>query len=74
MWGTVLVFSLLVIIHEQLWGPYPTKSIKWFIIAYGGYLLVPLLVIVRVIKTPLFPNKENNRSKTAVAKKHEKKQ
>ena len=49
-----MLLSMLVIIREQLYGPYPTKNLPLFFIAYGGYLIMPIVVMLRVARLPLF--------------------
>ena len=53
-WSWGLLLSMTVIVREQLYGEYPTKNITLFIMGYGPYILMPLVVIVRMIKLPLF--------------------
>ena len=45
---------MAVVVREQLYGPYPTKNIQMFFLAYGGYILMPLTVMLRVAWTPVF--------------------
>lgn len=55
MWGWGLLLTMLVILREQLYGPYPTKNLPLFLMGYGGYLVMPVVVMLRVIRLPLFP-------------------
>ena len=54
MWAYGLMLSMVVVIREELYGPYPTKDVLLFSVAYGGYVLVPIMVMLRVLRTPVF--------------------
>ena len=68
MWGYGLLLSMVVVIREQLFGYYHTKDVLMFSFAYGSYVLVPIMVMLRVARTPVFgatspSNESNGRSK-----------
>ena len=67
MWGWGLLLCMAVVVREQLYGPYPTKNIQMFFLAYGGYILMPLTVMLRVAWAPVF--KTSTQQKTADKKK-----
>ena len=54
MWGWGLLLCMFVVIKEQLYGPYPTKDVRLFFVAYGAYLLMPIFVMIRVARYPVF--------------------
>ena len=54
MWGYGLLLTMFVVLKEELYGPYPTKNATLFLAAYGPYALIPLLVMVRVARYPVF--------------------
>ena len=62
---------MFVTVREELFGKYKTKDVTMFVIAYGGYILVPLLVMLRVAWMPVFssplaalPKKQTKEIKT----------
>lgn len=55
MWGWGLLLSMIIVAHEELYGPYPAKNVMLFFAAYGAYAVMPLVIMVRVARTPLFP-------------------
>ena len=58
MWGWGLLLTMVVVLREQLYGKYATKDRLLFGLAYGGYLLMPLLIMLRVARTPVFSTKK----------------
>ena len=54
MWGYGLLLTMVVIVREELFGKYKSKDITIFALAYGGYILIPLLIMLRVAWTPVF--------------------
>lgn len=54
MWGWGLLLTMVVVMREELYGEYATKDVLLCSIAYGGYVAVPLLVMIRVASTPVF--------------------
>ena len=49
--------------REQIEGPYKTNNLPVIIAAYGGYIAVPVLVMIRVALTPVFGSgKEKEKS------------
>ncbi|XP_019850083.1 PREDICTED: uncharacterized protein LOC109580930 isoform X1 [Amphimedon queenslandica] len=55
MWGWGLLLTMIIVAHEQLYGPHPAKDVTLFFIAYGAYAVMPLVIMGRVAMTPLFP-------------------
>ena len=53
-WAYGLLLTMIVIVREELYGEYPTKNVTLFAMAYGGYLLMPITIFMRMIQTPLF--------------------
>ena len=53
-WAWGLLLNMIVIVREELYGEYPTKNITLFLIGYGAYVLMPIVVIVRMLQAPLF--------------------
>lgn len=65
MWGWGLLLCMAVTVKEQLYGPYPTKNLTLFAIAYGGYIIMPLMVMLRVAWSPVFKtSKASDKKKT----------
>ena len=54
MWAYGLILSMVPITLEQLYGEHCSKNIPLFWSAYGAYIVVPLLAMVRVANTPVF--------------------
>jgi|JI10StandDraft_1071094.scaffolds.fasta_scaffold303407_4 hypothetical protein len=46
-WSGSMLSILFVIVFEELFGPHPTKNRLQFALAYGGYILVPVIVLFR---------------------------
>lgn len=61
LWGWGLLLCMFMVVHEQLYGPYPTKNVMIFAVAYGPYIIMPLVVMVRVARTPLFEQTQPTR-------------
>ena len=49
---------MIVILREEIYGVYATKNLTLLLLAYGGYVAMPLFVMIRVARTPLFSNKD----------------
>ena len=45
---------MIIIVMEQLYGEYPTKNITLLMMGYGAYMVMPLVVVARMIQTPVF--------------------
>ena len=58
MWGWAILTSMVVILREQIYGVYATKNLSLLLSAYGGSVVMPLFVVIRVAQTPLFSNKD----------------
>lgn len=54
MWAWGMVLILLACIREQVEGPYKTSNVTVILVAYGGYIIVPLLLMIRMVSTPVF--------------------
>ena len=55
MWGYGLLLTMVVVAREELYGKYHTKDTTAFFLAYGGYVAVPVFIMLRVASTPVFP-------------------
>jgi len=53
-WAWGLLLNMIVIVREELYGEYPTKNVTLFLMGYGAYVLMPVVVIVRMLQAPLF--------------------
>jgi len=53
-WAYGLFLTMIVILAEELYGEYPTKNMTLFLLGYGGYVMMPIIVFIRMIPTPLF--------------------
>lgn len=58
MWASSILVSLLACMREQFEGPYKTKNAPVVLAAYGGYFLVPILLVIRMAFSPAFGSKE----------------
>ena len=54
LWGYGVLLTMVVIVREQLYGQYPTRDVKMFALSYGGYCIMPVLAMVRVLRAPVF--------------------
>ena len=52
---------MVVVLREELQGEYATKDTLLFALAYGGYILVPLSVMFRVARAPVFSSNKTKR-------------
>ena len=57
MWGWGVLLTMSAVVMEQLYGEHSTKNTTLFALAYGGYVLVPVMVMLRVARAPVFPAK-----------------
>ena len=62
MWAWGLLLSLLACMREQIEGPYKTDNVPVIVAAYGGYILIPVLVMIRMAWSPVF---SSNKKKTS---------
>jgi len=51
---------MIVIVAEELHGEYPTKNMTLFVLWYGGYVMMPIIVFIRMIPAPLFGKKNSD--------------
>lgn len=51
---------MAVVTREELYGLYPTKDVQVFAAAYGAYALMPIIVMLRVARAPLFGKTKQN--------------
>ncbi len=58
MWGYGLLLTMFVIAREELFGVYRAPDVRIFAAAYGAYILIPLLVMLRVAWTPVFASQK----------------
>ena len=63
MWGYGLLLTMFVTVREELFGKYKAPDVTMFAVAYGGYIMVPLLIMLRVACTPVFPSSANSQRK-----------
>ena len=54
MWGYGLLLTMVVVLREELFGAYPTKDVKLFLMGYGPYALMPIIIMARVARYPVF--------------------
>lgn len=59
MWSYGLLLTMGVIVKEQLYGPLPTKDVMMFLAGYGGYVVMPVIVMARVARPPVFGSKKS---------------
>ena len=58
MWGYGLLLTMVVVLREELYGSYPTKDVPLFLAAYGPYALMPIMIMARVARYPVFGKRE----------------
>ena len=54
MWGYGHLLVMSVVIREALFGQYAAPDHLVFFAAYGGYIIIPMLMMFRVAWTPVF--------------------
>lgn len=54
MWGYGLLLTMFVVVREELFGQYAAPDPVIFALAYGPYIAIPLLMMLRVAWTPIF--------------------
>ena len=62
------MLTMVVILREEFFGKYATKDPFLFSLAYGGYMLMPLLVMLRVARTPIFGTVPTKKTETKTKK------
>ena len=45
---------MIVIMMEQVYGEHPSKNVTLLMMGYGGYMVMPMVVMARMIQTPVF--------------------
>ena len=63
MWAYGLLLTMFVTVREQLFGKYKAPDVTMFAVAYGGYIMVPLLIMLRVACTPVFSSSAKSQRK-----------
>ena len=53
-WAWSVFLNMIVIVMEQLYGEYPSKNVTLLMMGYGGYMVIPVVVMARMIQTPVF--------------------
>ena len=53
-WAWSLFLNMIVIMMEQLYGEHPSKNVTLLMMGYGGYMVMPMVVMARMIQTPVF--------------------
>ena len=54
LWGYGLLLTMFVVVREELFGEYATPNSAVFLAAYGSYIAMPILVMLRVARQPVF--------------------
>jgi hypothetical protein len=54
MWGYGHLLIMVIVVREELFGQYAAPDPLIFALAYGGYIIIPLLMMLRVASTPVF--------------------
>lgn len=60
MWGYGLLLTMFVVTREELYGEYAAPDVAMFLMAYGSYAAVPILVMLRVASYPVFNSKQKS--------------
>lgn len=60
MWGYGLLLTLFVVAREELYGQYAAPDVAVFLMAYGAYAVVPIIVMLRVASYPVFTFKQKS--------------
>lgn len=50
--------TMVVVVREELYGEYATPNPAMFLAAYGSYVAVPIIVMLRVATDPVFGKKK----------------
>lgn len=62
MWAYGLLLCMFMVVREQLFGEHATRDVRIFLAAYGGYIMVPIAVMVRVASAPVFRRQAKNKT------------
>lgn len=54
MWGYGLLVTMVPITAEQLFGQHASKNVGLFLAAYGPYVVVPAVAMLRAWRSPMF--------------------
>ena len=65
MWSWGMFLILLACIREQIAGPYKTSNIPVVLGAYGGYIVIPVLLMLRMASTPVFSPAADGKEKSS---------
>eukprot|EP01100_Stratorugosa_tubuloviscum_P006987 TRINITY_DN2951_c0_g1_i1.p1 TRINITY_DN2951_c0_g1~~TRINITY_DN2951_c0_g1_i1.p1 ORF type:complete len:201 (-),score=59.16 TRINITY_DN2951_c0_g1_i1:110-673(-) len=60
MWGSCMFYSLYVIVIEEFYGQFKTPEPLIISLAYGPYVIAPLVVLFRFLPAKPFSNKRKN--------------
>ena len=60
MWSYGLLLCMFITTREQLFGEYAAPDCTMFALAYGSYIFMPILVMLRVAWTPVFSAKKRH--------------
>eukprot|EP01121_Diplochlamys_sp_Union-15-3_P001179 TRINITY_DN1103_c0_g1_i1.p1 TRINITY_DN1103_c0_g1~~TRINITY_DN1103_c0_g1_i1.p1 ORF type:complete len:189 (-),score=19.28 TRINITY_DN1103_c0_g1_i1:54-620(-) len=69
MFCTALIYSLIVIFAEHIYGPYKSHNLPLIFAAYGPYLLFPIFLLIRVLPRTLFQSVSGNRKNAPTVQK-----
>ena len=48
---------VIVILREEIYGPYAAKNLTLILLAYGSIMVMTFLVMIRVAQVPVFGSK-----------------
>lgn len=66
MWSWGMFLILLACIREQIAGPHKTSNLPVVLGAYGGYIVIPVLLMLRMASTPVFsPDDDDGKEKSS---------
>lgn len=59
VWSGSMITMITIILYEEAFGPHQAPDFRLVLIAYSGYLLTPLVVIVRFWSSPAFEKRKS---------------
>lgn len=62
MWSYGLLLMMAIVVREQLFGEFAAPDVLMFALAYGSYIVIPALVLLRVARAPVFSTAEKAHS------------
>lgn len=61
MWAYGELLTMCVVVREELFGEYAAPDRLRFALGYGSYVIIPILMMLRVARTPVFGTRKLHR-------------